>query len=142
MKNKFLNSPILENVLFLLEIAFTTTCMIFSSRDPKSPTYGRVFTAMSFGFFAILGLVLLALCFEVIYVYENKIVSVKIFKRTEIFYNEIVSVRNAHKNFGIGSNPSYEISDSSKNKIEILSSKKRDKIVEEIKSKINLVDGV
>lgn len=140
MKKKFLNIPIWESIVFFLGIAFTTTCMIFSSRDPKYPTYGRVGLAVSFGSFTILGLVLLAILFKLVYVYEDKIVSVNIFKRTEIFYNEIVSIRNATRNYCLGDHPLYEISDSAQRKIEILSSKKTDKIVEEIKSKINLVD--
>ena len=142
MKKKFLND-IFAIIVALLMIAFSAACMILALINPRYQEPAKIVgLAVCFGFFMILGIVLLSLVFELIYVYENKIVSVKIFKRTEIFYNEIVSIRNTDKNWGIGTWPSYEFSDSSKNKIEILSSKKRDKIVEEIKSKINLVDDV
>ena len=75
--------------------------------------------------------------FELIMVYDNKVVSIKVFKRVEIYYSDIVSISEINKD-GMGAGgiaPVWEIKSIEEKAIYFVRSKRRKKIIELIKQK-------
>ena len=90
-----------------------------------------------FGGFLMLLIVGFLISFELIFFNRDRIVSIKAFRRIQIFYTEISNINATKKEMGTEIiEDVWEIQTDSEKTIYLIRSKKRDKIMEEIKNSI------
>ena len=123
-------------ILLMIPLIFT---LVLGAQSATQ--LGFICASCLFVFGLCLWLVAFLLNFELILIKEDKIVSIKINKHTEIFYNEIVSIRSVDNKHGIGIggvSPVWEITSSTKKTIWFIQEKSRKKIINEIQQRTNI----
>ena len=83
-----------------------------------------------FGGFLILSVVCFFLTLEVIFFYEDRLISIKLFRRVEIFYSEISTINKTHKRGmgGGGIEPVWEIKTHYEKAVYLIRTKKERKL--------------
>ena len=103
----------------------------------------HILSILLWGSFIVMGIYLLFSSFEIILFCDEKIVSFQLFKRVEIFYNEITGIEEVEKeskgaNSG-GFEPVWHITSSTEQKeIFMIKYKSRIKIIDQLKLKCNI----
>ena len=133
MKRRFINDIKTFIILILLVMAFFS-CMVWSltAADDK---FSIIAFICVFGGFLLLTLFCLLCCTEIIIIYDDKIVSKKVWNRKEILYADIVSMEEAYDMgaYATGMETGWKITDSSDQYIFLVSARGRKKDVDFIK---------
>ena len=135
MKQKIVNEIRLTSVVFATTIGFLLL-LIFGLRNAHN-LIGTISTIVIFGGGLVFCFVCFLMMFELICLSEDKIISYKILKRVQISYDEIVSIQDTEKNVpGYTVEQAWEIVSSSQRVICVIKSKKREKIIAQLKKRI------
>ena len=136
MNKKFLND-VKVLILFIPGVVFITFCLIASLMSADETAQYIISSVVWGGFDIFIIVSYFLLFFDIISVYDNRVVSRKIFKRSEIFYNKIKSIQEMDK-LGLGGGgveAVWEITDLTGNTIYIIRSKKRKNVIDFIKER-------
>ena len=136
MNKKFLND-VKVLILFIPGVIFITFCLIASLMSADETAQYIISSVVWGGFDIFIIVSYFLLFFDIISVYDNRVVSRKIFKRSEIFYNKIKSIQEMDK-LGLGGGgveAVWEITDLTGNTIYIIRSKKRKNVIDFIKER-------
>ncbi len=145
MKKTILNDITCFTVI--LYILFFLIILVLSLKFSNG-VQNDTMVALVFGGLILFGLFLFICVFELVFFKESEVVSVKIYKRTRILYSEIVSIEECVKNCYVVSPPILatfvKICDCNEKKISILKDflnvKKKIKLIEEMKQKVENVE--
>ena len=136
MKKKILNDI---RSLILITIIITVLAVLLMLSLISTTDLGDIVIFISvYGGFLIASITWLLLTFEIIFFSDDRIVSIKLFRRIEIFYSEISNI-NAIDKRGIGAGgieSVWQIQTYCPKTIYVIKSRKREKIIEEIKNSI------
>lgn len=141
MKKRFINDTGTFILLIFAILGFVFFMSIRLCDDIADNIFGFVLYECIFGGFLLLGLITLFGCLEIIVISENEIKCKNAFKRTiTILISDIQSIQRVshHGNYAAIVENTWEIKDSQGKAIYILTIKKREKLIEQIKEKANL----
>ena len=141
MKKRFINDTGTFILLILAILGDLGIIYVCSHSDMMDRVSASITFYCIFGGFLLLGLITLFGCLEIIVISENEIKCKNAFKRTiTILISDIQSIQPVYKsgNYAALSTDTWEIKDSQGKAIYILTRKKREKLIEQIKEKANL----
>lgn len=137
MKRFFVND-IKTFILLILLTVGSIFCLFFSFKSVDNKV-SIIACACSFGGFILLELFCLALCTEIIIIYDDKIVSKKIWRKKEILYADITCIEEADDSglYAGGVETGWKIKDSSNQYIFVVDFCGRKKYIDFVKQKVN-----
>ena len=138
--NKKVVNDIRSLLLFVPMIAFFVILLVLSLTNTDNSNNILIFIVV-FGGGGLLSVVCLALTFEVIHFYQDRLISIKLFRHVEIIYSEISTINRTNK-IGIGGagiEPVWEIKTHCEQTVYLIRTKKREKIIKEIGQTIGLI---
>lgn len=132
MKKRIINE-IRIFLLFLVANAYLVAMLVLGVTYSKSFT-SAIIVSIVFGVFLSLGIYILVISFELIVFCDDKIISRKIFKKTRIFYKDIVSIHKVKEGFNSveNANSAWKILSVDDKVVNLISTKRRDKFIEQL----------
>ncbi|MBQ8689017.1 MAG: hypothetical protein IJ515_01475 [Clostridia bacterium] len=138
MKKRLLND--VNSVVLLSATAIGFLLALIGAIASDYSVAAKAVVALVFGAFLLLNLIGFVWVFEIIELYDDKIISRKLCKKVDLLYNEITAIREIDKlGMGVGGTTAvWEIEACGKPSVCIARTKKRKEIIELIKQKSNL----